>query len=406
MYKFNLGLLSILTVMAFGGQAMAQDCRLSSDCDGSEVCVNQECIPDGELDACTAGSDCDHMYACIDGNCKPEGIYCKSETGYGIYNTTGMTMACGGGLGIGGASMGSDVDCAPNEDCDPPSVYDLTPAELDDLYAVCVNEIERSCGTEVPVPAEDCSPEALQICTDWFEFGEKRLEECEDEFGAIYEESHPDDYDGDADEPGSPPSVGSDSATDGDIDEDVEEMDGGAPDEEIETSGDAGAAPSISGLFSMPGKMRGLAEEANPWQVVECCESFDEAETENEAEMLAEVTACFMDNNDASCADLYNCVEPMFDYYDYGDRMAVLDMDDTGGDETLEASDPQSSNGDDNEKSGDGDGEAEESDDDESGADADDSSNGGSSGSGCSIASPGATPTSPTPFGAIISLIF
>lgn len=357
-------------VFAITTQASAQSCYLSSQCDGDELCANKLCAaPVLALETCTAETDCDYQETCDDGFCKPDGVQCSTETGEGVVRMDGGEITCQDGSGTGWAT---DMECIPDvegEPCTLPEITDLTDAELDMLYQNCITYLSSSCGEEIPVPEEVCSPEALQTCTDWVIFKEQVLENCEDIWGDVQTENpNPTDTD---ETIGTP-----------DTDENMEI--GGTPDSGSASSGsDDAEVPQISGLFGA----RGLAATANPWHVADCCEDMDADDGDEQVEMLQTLGACTAGLAPSECDAIRDCMEDVFGEMGYDGGETISDNTDGESKDSDEPTDPVNN-----------------SQDDKDGLESDNAGTraegGSSSDSGCSISNPGRS------IGSLLSLIF
>jgi hypothetical protein len=287
---------------AFTTQVAAESCHLSTACDGEEICINQECAPPaGNLESCADDENCEWGETCHDGYCKPGGVSCSTVAGSGHVRVSGGEINCMSGSGMGwenGMDCGSDGD-TPN--CTSPDINDLTDMELEAMYGKCVTDLADNCGTETPDPAEICSPEALQICTDWSAFVAEVDANCEGEWDSVAVEN---------------PSDNSDSADDsGDGDEDSGDGDeDGASEEPLDSNPDSSGGeddvPRISGLFAA----RGLSDTANPWFIAECCEAMEQEDEREEIEMVQGIMeSCAAELSVSDCDSFEICVEKYYE---------------------------------------------------------------------------------------------
>ena len=283
---------------AFTAPVAAEGCHLSTACDGEEICINQECAPPpGNLESCAAGENCEWGETCHDGYCKPGGVSCSTVAGSGHVRVSGGEINCMSGAGMG---WENSMDCGSDGDtlnCSSPDINDLTDMELEAMYEKCVSDLNDNCGTETPDPEEICSPEALQICTDWSIFVAEMDANCEDKWDSVAVENPPD---------------GSDSG-DGDADSgDGEEN--GASEEPVDfksdSSGSEDEIPRISGLFAA----RGLAATANPWFIAECCDAMGDEDESEEIQMIqGMIESCAAELSASDCDAFEICVDRYYE---------------------------------------------------------------------------------------------
>jgi hypothetical protein len=132
----------------------AAECYRHAQCPDDELCIETVCqSPAVPLPACEKAEDCDQdSVACDDGFCKHEGVYCQNPAGHCYAESGEDRCACENGMGMGGGTVG-----VPEPKTD------------EELYAGCLETLSLSCGDEAPDINDECSEEALQICTDYFD---------------------------------------------------------------------------------------------------------------------------------------------------------------------------------------------------------------------------------------------
>ncbi|MBN2717614.1 MAG: hypothetical protein JXX14_17310, partial [Deltaproteobacteria bacterium] len=242
-----------------------------------------------------------------------------------------------------------------------PGNDDLTSVELAEMYQQCVDRVASTCGDEVPVPAEVCSPESLKMCTDWYLYMTALEATCNDVWDDMAGSATIDDdqsvpYEGTT-EPDVPPVSG--------------QGDGSSSSDDTII---------ISGLYPM----RGLADPADPWVVTACCEELD-GDSRN-VDMYQDIQVCTGNLTSTDCAAIFDCLAEAAESrqdIDYGENRVM----NTADEESNTASDPLQGDG---AGSSDGvrdlEGAADDADDI-----ADDETSGSSKDSGCAITTPGQT---------------
>lgn len=204
----------------FAANGFAQDCYLSTECDGDAICVNKTCaVPDGKQATCDSNDDCESEYFCESDVCKPDGVACQNDDGFGIENVTFGLAACEVGMQ---SKWMADMDCMPGADgCAIPSLDQMTTAELEDEYQDCMTHLEDACDIDVPNPEDVCDSDWLDTCTDYVTRIEDFQSVCAEDKGM-----------------------------------------GGGDD-----------SVSVSNLYSLP-KMYGLTAEQTDFHIGLCCEDF------------------------------------------------------------------------------------------------------------------------------------
>ncbi|MBN2529032.1 MAG: hypothetical protein JXR76_21765 [Deltaproteobacteria bacterium] len=177
---FFSGLL-VMTTTAF-----ADYCFLSDECDGEQICTDfVECAAPQyvSLLACEGDDDCSELRTCSDGLCKPTGVYCESNTGVGIVTAYESLFECRDDT-VGGSVHGGEWDwlCEPggeNErNCDLAEVHEMPELTLDSLYENCRRQLASLCGKKDLDPEEECTEEALAVCTEWVLFDTQLSAAC------------------------------------------------------------------------------------------------------------------------------------------------------------------------------------------------------------------------------------
>jgi hypothetical protein len=132
----------------------APECFRHAQCPDDELCIDTVCqSPAVPPPVCEKAEDCDQdSAACDDGFCKQEGVYCQNPAGHCYTESGENRCACENGMGMGGGTVG-----------EPEPMTD------EELYAECLQILSLSCGDEAPDINDECSEEALQICTDYFD---------------------------------------------------------------------------------------------------------------------------------------------------------------------------------------------------------------------------------------------
>jgi hypothetical protein len=287
---------------AFTTRVAAESCHLSTACSGEEICINQECaLPPGNLESCAAGENCEWEETCHDGYCKPIGVSCSNVAGSGHLRVSGGEINCMSGDGTGwenGMNCNSDDDTV---NCVPPDINDLADMELEAMYEKCVTDLVNNCGAETPDPEEICSPEALQICTDWSAFIAEVDANCEDKWEIVTVE-RPSGYNDSADDSGDGDADSGDGDEDGASEEPV--------DSNSESSGSEDEIPRISGLFAA----RGLAATANPWFIAECCDAMADEDESEEIQMIqGMIESCAAELSASDCDSFEMCVDRYYE---------------------------------------------------------------------------------------------
>jgi hypothetical protein len=151
-------------VFAVVSAASAQ-CFRHEECPADQLCLEQTCSdPDEPLDTCGTADDCTgglHLL-CDDGYCKTDGVYCQNPAGHCNFDNGWFTCGCEDGMGYDGGG--------PEEDPPPTD---------EDLYAECVDILVMMCGEEAPDINDECTPEQLETCEEYFDWINQLLVACE-----------------------------------------------------------------------------------------------------------------------------------------------------------------------------------------------------------------------------------
>jgi len=154
-------------VAAMAAVADAQ-CYRHEECPADQLCLEQTCSdPDEPLDTCGDADDCSggSHWLCDDGYCKMDGVYCQNPAGHGYEENEWGHYSCEDGLAC---------DWIAEE---PPDVL----ADDEELYARCLENLVSSCGEEAPDINDECTPEQLAACEDYFDWIEQLQTACDQE---------------------------------------------------------------------------------------------------------------------------------------------------------------------------------------------------------------------------------
>jgi hypothetical protein len=236
----------------FATNAFAQECYLSTECDGDAICVNKVCaMPEVQQATCDSNDDCEWTYFCESDVCKPDGVACQNDDGFGIENVTFGLAACSVGSN---SQWMADMECMPGTDgCDIPSLEQMTTAELEDEYQDCMTHLTDACDIDVPEPEDVCDSDLLDVCTDYVTLIEDFQSVCSEE-----------------------------------------RVMGGGDD-----------AVQVSNLYAFP-RFQGLSGDKTDYQIVLCCEEFGDDSQKDDIEAASD---CMDGLSADDCDGVWDCMD-------------------------------------------------------------------------------------------------
>jgi len=152
------------TVTTVAAAASAQ-CFRHEECPDDQLCLELDCATSEEpLQSCENADECTGgvHWLCDDGYCKKDGVYCQNPAGHCNNDNGWFTCGCEDGLGCDGS--GPELDPPPTDE---------------ELYTECIDILVSSCGEEAPDIGDECTPEQLETCEDYFDWTDQLLLACD-----------------------------------------------------------------------------------------------------------------------------------------------------------------------------------------------------------------------------------
>lgn len=166
--RTGLSTAAMMGVLSFSAAAHAQPCFEHRECPGEQSCVDLACMPD-QLASCTDADDCEWTEDCFDGFCKVDGVSCQNAAGSCDITRSFGECICWTGDGHG---WGSEVE------------EDLTGEEL---WRMCIDDLEDACGVDGPVLPESCTEAVLPRCEVYARHLSSLLDRCGLGDGPVFE---------------------------------------------------------------------------------------------------------------------------------------------------------------------------------------------------------------------------